>query len=55
VTPERFDIVPGATQAVTLTVTVAGAPAGTYTSGAIVLTNITDGRRVRLPVSVQPA
>jgi subtilisin family serine protease len=54
VTPDRFDIVPGATQAVTLSLTVAGAPGDTWTSGAVVLTNTTDGRRIRLPVSVQP-
>jgi hypothetical protein len=54
VTPGRFDIAPGATQAVTLALTLAGAPNNAYTSGAVVLTNAADGRTVRLPVSVQP-
>lgn len=54
VTPVLFDIAPGATQTVTLSLTLAGAPADSYTSGALVLTNTTDGRRVRLPVTVQP-
>jgi hypothetical protein len=38
----------------TLSLTPAGALANRYTSGALVLTNTTDGRRVRLPVTVQP-
>jgi hypothetical protein len=54
VAPELFDIAPGATQAVTLSLRLAGAPANRYTSGAVVLTNTTDGRKVRLPVTVQP-
>jgi subtilisin family serine protease len=54
VAPARFDIAPGATQAVTLSLSLAGAPPDTYTSGALVLTNTTDGRTVRLPVSAQP-
>ena len=65
VTPARFDIAPGATLAITLALTPAGAPndprrpylpprKGAYTSGAVVLTNAADGRTVRLPVSVQP-
>jgi subtilisin family serine protease len=54
VAPARFDIAPGATQAVTLSLALAGAPPGVYTSGAIVLTNITDQRTVRLPLSVKP-
>lgn len=53
-TPDRFEILPGATQAVTLSLTLADARAGAWTSGALVLVNETDGRRVRLPVSVQP-
>jgi len=52
--PATFDIAPGATRAVTLTLTLAGAPTNTYTSGALVLTNSADQRTVRLPVSVQP-
>ena len=65
VTPARFDIAPGTTQAVTLALTLAGAPNDargpqrppeprSYTSGAVVFTNAADGRTVRLPVSVQP-
>ncbi|MDQ1515438.1 MAG: hypothetical protein QOE80_1268 [Actinomycetota bacterium] len=54
VAPARFDIAPGATQAVTLSLTLAGAPMNAYSSGAVVLTNAADGRTVRLPVSVQP-
>jgi hypothetical protein len=54
VEPGRFDIAPGATQALTLSLTLAGAPLDAYTSGAVVLTNITDDRTVRLPVSVKP-
>jgi subtilisin family serine protease len=54
VAPALFEILPGATQIVTLSLTPAGAPANRYTSGALVLTNTTDGRRVRLPVTVQP-
>jgi hypothetical protein len=54
VAPARFDIVPAATQAVTLSLTLAGAAPDAYTSGALVLTNAHDGRRVRLPVSIQP-
>jgi subtilisin family serine protease len=54
VTPAEFEILPGATQTVTLSLTAAGALAHSYTSGALVLTNVTDGRRVRLPVTVQP-
>jgi hypothetical protein len=52
--PALFDISPGATQAVTISLTLAGALANSYTWGALVLTNTTDGRRVRLPVTVQP-
>ncbi|HEV7535783.1 MAG TPA: S8 family serine peptidase, partial [Acidimicrobiia bacterium] len=54
VAPARFDIAPGATQSVTLSLTLAGAPTNAYTSGAMVLTDPADGRTVRLPVSVQP-
>jgi subtilisin family serine protease len=62
VTPASFDIGPGATQTVTLALTLAGAPNDAreldqppqYTFGAVVLTNAADGRTVRLPVSVQP-
>jgi hypothetical protein len=54
VTPASFDIAPGATQAVTLTLTAAGAPTDSYTSGAVVLTNTLDDRTVRLPVTVKP-
>ncbi|MCA1845070.1 MAG: S8 family serine peptidase, partial [Actinobacteria bacterium] len=54
VAPARFDIAPGATRAVTLSLTTDGAPPEAYTSGAMVLTNASDGRTVRLPVSVQP-
>jgi hypothetical protein len=54
VAPARFDIAPGATQAVTLSLTLAGAASNAYTSGAVVLTNPADRRTVRLPVSVQP-
>jgi hypothetical protein len=54
VAPARFDIAPGATQAVTLSLTLAGAAPNAYTSGAVVLTNTADQRTVRLPVSVQP-
>ncbi|MEW6473398.1 MAG: S8 family serine peptidase [Actinomycetota bacterium] len=54
VSPVRFEIAPGATQAVTISLRGAGAPANTYTSGAVVLTNTVDGRRIRLPVTVQP-
>lgn len=53
-TPGHFEILPRATQAVTLTLRLAGASPGRWTSGAVVLVNETDGRRVRLPVSVQP-
>ncbi|HYH48809.1 MAG TPA: S8 family serine peptidase [Acidimicrobiia bacterium] len=53
-TPDRFEILPGATQAVTLSLRLAGAAPGVWTSGALVLVNETDGRRVRLPVSIQP-
>src|SRR5438105_3260533 len=52
--PARFDIAPGATQAVTLSLTLAGAAPDVYTSGALVLTNAADHRTVRLPVSVKP-
>ena len=54
VTPPAFDIAPGATQAVTLALTLAGAPPDAYTFGALVLTDAADGRTVRLPVSVRP-
>ena len=54
VAPARFDIAPGATQAVTLSVSLGGAPFDAYTAGAVVLTNTTDRRRVRLPLSVKP-
>jgi subtilisin family serine protease len=54
VTPARFDVAPGATQAVTLALTLDGASNDRYASGAVVLTNAADGRTVRLPVSVQP-
>jgi hypothetical protein len=54
VSPTRFEILPGATRTVTLSLTPGGAPAKRWTSGALVLTNTTDGRRVRLPVTVQP-
>jgi subtilisin family serine protease len=52
--PVLFDISPGATQAVSISLSLAGALANSYTWGALVLTNTTDGRRVRLPVTVQP-
>jgi subtilisin family serine protease len=52
--PARFDIAPGATQAVTLSLTLAGARPDAYTAGAIVLTNTADRRTVRLPVSAKP-
>jgi Subtilase family/Fibronectin type-III domain/PA domain len=54
VAPARFDIAPGATRAVTLSLTADGAPPDAYTSGALVLTNPSDGRTVRLPLSVRP-
>ncbi len=54
VVPARFDIAPGATQAVTLSLTLAGARPDTYTAGAIVLTNTADRRTVRIPVSAKP-
>jgi subtilisin family serine protease len=53
-TPSAFEIAPGASQPVQLTLTLAGAPLDTYTFGALVLTNAADGRTVRLPVSVRP-
>jgi subtilisin family serine protease len=53
-TPASFDIAPGATQAVTLSLTLAGAAPDAYTWGALVLTNSVDQRTVRLPVSVRP-
>jgi subtilisin family serine protease len=53
-TPAHFDIAPGATQAVTLSLMLGSAAHDVYTAGAVVLTNTTDGRTVRLPVSVQP-
>ncbi|HEV8623916.1 MAG TPA: S8 family serine peptidase, partial [Acidimicrobiia bacterium] len=53
-TPATFDISPGATQAVTLAMTLAGAAPNAYTSGALLLTNTADRRTVRLPISVQP-
>ena len=54
VTPASFDITPGATQSVTVALTLDGAAPNTYTSGALLLTNTADRRTVRLPVSVQP-
>ncbi|MGH8974273.1 MAG: S8 family serine peptidase, partial [Acidimicrobiia bacterium] len=54
VTPAAFEVAPGASQPVGLTLTLAGAPLETYTFGDLVLTNATDGRTVRLPVSVRP-
>jgi hypothetical protein len=54
VTPARFEIDPGATQAVTLSLALSGASPNAYTSGAVVLTNTTDERTVRVPVSVRP-
>jgi hypothetical protein len=53
-TPASFDITPGATQPVTVAMTLAGAAPNAYTSGALLLTNTADHRTVRLPVSVQP-
>jgi hypothetical protein len=52
--PPAFEVAPGQSQAVQLTLTLAGAPLDTYTFGAVVLTNAADGRTVRLPVSVRP-
>ncbi len=52
VAPAVFDIAPGATQAVTLSLTLAGAPFDSYTAGAVVLTNTADRRSVRLPLSI---
>ncbi|HET9772039.1 MAG TPA: S8 family serine peptidase [Acidimicrobiia bacterium] len=54
VTPARFDIAPGATQAVTLSLTLGSAVADVYSVGALRLTNAADGRTVRLPVSIRP-
>ena len=54
VAPASFDIAPGATQPLTLSLALAGAPAGAWASGALVLTNAADRRTVRLPVSVKP-
>jgi subtilisin family serine protease len=54
VAPAAFDIAPGATRALTLSLAPAGAPAKVWASGALVLTNAADGRRVRLPVTVRP-
>jgi len=53
-TPSTFDIRPGGTQAVTLTMGQANAAPNAYTSGALLLTNRDDRRTVRVPVSVQP-
>jgi hypothetical protein len=53
-TPATFDVSPGATQAVTLSMALAGAAPNAYTSGAMLLTNTADQRTVRLPVSIQP-
>jgi hypothetical protein len=53
-TPARFDIAPGATQAVTLSMALGSAVNDVYTSGSVVFTNTADGRTVRLPVSIQP-
>ncbi|HEY3240286.1 MAG TPA: S8 family serine peptidase, partial [Acidimicrobiia bacterium] len=49
-----FEVAPGQSQAIQLTLTLAGAPLDAYTFGAVVLTNAADGRTVRLPVSVRP-
>ena len=54
VVPDRFDIAPGATQAVTLSLRMGGAPFDTYAAGAVVLTNTLDRRKVRLPLSTKP-
>ena len=52
--PPALEVAPGQSQALQLTLTLAGAPLDTYTFGAVVLTNGADGRTVRLPVSVRP-
>ncbi|MDQ3947178.1 MAG: S8 family serine peptidase [Actinomycetota bacterium] len=54
VSPSAFEVAPGQSQPVQLTLTLAGAALDTYTFGAMVLTNAADGRTVRLPVSVRP-
>jgi subtilisin family serine protease len=54
VTPERFDIPAGQTQAVDFSFTGAGAAFDAYSFGAVVLTDTGNGRTVRLPVSIQP-
>ena len=52
--PSAFEVAPGQSQAVQISLTLAGAPLDAYTFGAVVLTNAADGRTVRLPVSVRP-
>jgi subtilisin family serine protease len=52
--PPVFTIDPGGSQAMAITFALAGAPLGSYTFGAVVLTNQADGRTVRIPVSIRP-
>jgi hypothetical protein len=54
VSPPAFEVAPGQSQAVGLTLTLTTAPLDAYTFGALVLTNPADGRTVRLPLSVRP-
>jgi hypothetical protein len=54
VVPPVFTIDPGRSQTLSLGFSLAGAPLGSYAFGAVVLTNRTDGRTVRIPVSIRP-
>ena len=55
VEPAQFSIAPGESHTLRFTFRPTGAPVAQYAYGAVVLTNETDGRTVRLPVVVRPA
>jgi hypothetical protein len=52
--PASFDIGPGGSQAVEVTVARRTAAFDRYSFGAMILTHEGDGRRIRLPLSVRP-
>jgi hypothetical protein len=54
VSPAQFSIEPGQSQTVQLAFTPSGARLGDYVDGAVVFTNDSDGRTVRLAVNLRP-